>query len=158
MTHPRFQKSEHSQAWFSPGNSKTLGWLTGLWIQLQHSEALGGKWWCRDIFRVLKKKKPPLTEKINPECLNGLVCPQTGCVISPQECIIPFLSSELSQDWKSESFLPVCPRSWGGDGSYWFPFHLLWSAGLDLRWPWGGTQTLILSKVANAFSRNNCFQ
>lgn len=156
MTRPRFLKSEHSQAWFLPGNSR----LTGLWIQLLRSEALGGKWWWRDIFRVLKKKKtnPPLTGKINPDGLNGLVCPQTGCVISPQECIIPFLPSELSQDWKSESFLPVCPRSWGEGGGYWFPFHLLWSAGLDLRWPWEGTQTLILSKVANTFSRNNCFQ
>lgn len=58
---------------------------------------------------VKKKKNPPLTGKINPECLNGLVCPQTGCVISPQECLVPFLPSELSQDWKSESFLLRAP-------------------------------------------------
>lgn len=57
MTRPRFLKSEHSQAWFLPGNSR----LTGLWIQLLRSEALGGKWWWRDIFRVLKKKNQPST-------------------------------------------------------------------------------------------------
>lgn len=70
-------------------------------------------------------KKPPKTVRIIPECLNGLVCPQTGCVIFPQKCIIPFLPSELSQDQKSESFRPVCPRSWGVGGGSWFPFHLL---------------------------------
>lgn len=158
MTRPRFLEIRTFPGMISP-------WQLQTYRAVDTAPTLRSPWrevmmegYFQGVLKKTTKTNPPLTGKINPDCLNGLVCPQTGCVISPQECIIPFLPSELSQDWKSESFLPVCPRSWGEGGGCWFPFHLLWSAGLDLRWPWEGTQTLILAKVANTFSRNNGFQ
>lgn len=65
---------------------------------------LRGPWRRRDHgFRALKT----LRVKRTSAWTESQTCPQIGCIFFFQECNLSPFSSDLSQDWKSESFLYV---------------------------------------------------